>query len=327
MENLATKYRPTTFAEVVGQDIPKSVLKKIAMADGIAARSIFLHGSFGSGKSTLCRIFARAMNCKTFKKTGDVCNECDGCKSSSTKNSNLYYEFDSSVVGNVDSIRNLQELFSYVPDGRRVVVFDEIHAATKQALNAMLKMVEEGVPNTIFVFASTEDILPTLKSRSICLDITTIPFDLIKDRVLQVASFENIEITEDIAMTIAVKSAGHMRDALSILQLYALAGVEGLKTSYSLIVSFFRKALSHKVDEASLILQDILKYNIVDVKSSLYLFIRNIFLAKSGEPLYPLKSSMGVKLFNYFFSPVAQTAIKDEVGIELLFRSFLSKLS
>ena len=75
--NLATDYRPSSFKDVLGQDLAVTVLKKIALADGITARAIFLKGSYGSGKSTLCRIFGKAMNCKNLKKLGDVCNECE----------------------------------------------------------------------------------------------------------------------------------------------------------------------------------------------------------------------------------------------------------
>ncbi len=325
--NFATYFRPQTYSEVVGQDIPKSVLKKVAMTDGISVRSIFLKGAFGSGKSTLCRIFAKSMNCSQFKKTGEVCNECDSCKEVNAKNSQLYYEFDSATVGNVEYIRNLQEQLSYVPNGRRVVVFDEIHAASKAALNAMLKMVEEGVPNTVFVFASTEDILPTIKSRSLCLDITTIPMDLIKQRVKQVAEMANVSITDEALTNIALKSGGHMRDAMSLLQLYSLCGDEGLKTSYSLVYKFFGKCLSKKKTDAEALLIEILKYPMVDIKSSIYNFIRNAYLADSTSSLFKIQQSGTInKVFQFFFTPVAQAAIKDEFGLELLLRNFMDKL-
>lgn len=323
--NFATYFRPKTFAEVVGQDIPKAVLKKIALASGISVRSIFLKGSYGSGKSTLCRLFGKAMSCSHFKELQDVCNECDSCKEVSSKNSQLYYEFDSSVVGNVDSIRSLQEQFAVIPNGRRVVVFDEIHSASKQALNAMLKMVEDGVPNTIFVFASTEDILPTLKSRSVCLEITPIPHELMKNRLLQIVEKQNIIISDNNLDQICIKSGGHMRDALSFLQLYSLVGEEGLKSSYQLMIKFFHAVFSKNLEKANQLISSILQYNMVDIKNSLYLFIRNSFISSAPE-FKSFQSGLNNKIFGYFFNPVQQSALSDEIGMEILFRSFISKI-
>lgn len=325
--NFATSYRPQTFAEVVGQDIPKTVLKKIAMADGISARSIFLKGAYGSGKSTLARIFGRALNCQQFKKTGDVCNECDHCKEVSAKNSQLYLEFDSSVVGNVDKIRELQSLLSVIPNGRRCVVFDEIHAASKAAQNAMLKMIEEGMPNTIFVFCSTDEIIPTIKSRSICLDVSTIPLELVKNRVREVAQMQNIQISDSAVDSIAMKSGGHMRDALSLLQLYSLCGEEGLKSSYGLIVKLMAQIFSGKRTESEQTLTEVMKYNMVDVKNSLYIFIKNCYTATPEDKLYKFQQSgLHSKVFNFWFNPVIQSALKDEVGLELAFRNLMDKV-
>lgn len=326
--NFSTYYRPKTFSEVVGQEVPKSVLRKIAMTDGISVRSVFLKGSYGSGKSTLCRLFGKAMNCSQFKKTGEICNECASCKEVEAANSQLYFEFDSSVAGNVDAIRALKDRLSYLPNGRRVVVFDETQSASKAALNALLKMVEDGIPNTMFVFASTEDILPTIKSRSVCLDITPIPHELIVHRLQEISALQNVEINSTQLDTIAVKSNGHMRDALSLLQLYSLAGDEALRSSYFSIVKFFRFALQKKLQEAELSLTDILTYPIVDIRNSLYIFIKNCYLAKQGSDLYMFNQSGVVnKIYGFTFSSVSQQALKDEMGIELYFRSFLDKVS
>lgn len=198
---------------------------------------------------------------------------------------------------------------------------------SRAALNAMLKMIEEGIPNTMFVFASTEDILPTIKSRSICLDITPIPSSLMKERLSLISKSQNIIISDSALDQICVKSAGHMRDALSLLQLYSLVGDDGLKSSYNSIVKFFMSAVSGKVDVAQSLLVDILKYNIVDIKNSLYLFIRNCFVATPDSKLYPfIKSGLINKIFSFIFNPVQQSALSDEVGIEIVFRSFLSKI-
>lgn len=162
--NLANLYRPKTFKEVVGQDLAVSALKRIAHADGISVRSVLLIGSWGSGKTTTARIFGRALNCEHFKENDDVCNECPKCKDAMTKTSQLYMELDATSVGNVEAIRNISERLSIVPNGRRLVVVDEIHAASSAALNALLKLIEDGVPNTMFMFCLAKGtLIPTSK--------------------------------------------------------------------------------------------------------------------------------------------------------------------
>lgn len=327
-ENFATSYRPKTFSEVVGQDTVKAVLKKIALADGIAVRSIFLKGSWGSGKSTMARIFGRALSCSEFRKLGDVCNECQGCKEASAKNSQTYYEFDATVAGNVDSIRNLHDKLAYLPPkgARRLVVWDEIHAASNAALNALLKMVEEGMPQTIFMFCSTEDILPTLKSRSICLDITTVPRQLMASRLEYVASQEHLTLTDDVIESICTKSLGHMRDALSLLQLYSLAGEDALKTPYSYLQKFIFACLSHHKPEAISLLSAIMEYPITDIQTSINTLIQSVYKSSSEDKLNVLlKKGFAWKLFQFFYSPVAQQAMKSEAGMLILLQSFIDK--
>lgn len=324
--NIATHYRPLVFKDVVGQDVPCKVLTRVARAEGISVRAIFLKGAYGSGKSTLARIFGRAMNCSKFKELGDVCNECDNCKDLFTKNNQLYYEYDSAVTGNVENIRNLDSLFSIAPQGRRVVVFDEVHASSNAALNALLKMVEEGVRDTIFVFCSTEDILSTLKSRSIILDVTTIPVNLIIKRVKEIAEIRNIQISSENLQILALKSAGHMRDALSTLQLYEICGEDALTSSYNTFKEFMQlvvlrdTAAYPKIDE-------LVRFNIVDLKNSICSYIKNIYLAKPDTPESHIrKTGIHHSMFGYFYTPVAQQAMRDEIGIEILLQAFVAKV-
>ena len=278
--------------------------------------------------TTLSKIFAKAVNCKEFKSTGDVCSECDPCKEVAAINSQMYLELDSSVVGNVESIRALKERLSYYPQtGRRVVVFDESHAVSNAAQNSLLKMIEDGVPNTFFLFASTNDVIPTIKSRSLCLDISLIPTELIANRVTHVAQSEGIEISHDSAYQIAMKSGGHMRNALSILQLYQLAGESALSTSYHDIIEIFKFMFSNRRSDAIATLDKIMMYPVIDILNSINLFIKNCFLAKQGDPLYQFQSSgLIYKIYSYVYTPVSQQALKDEFGVELFFRAFIDKL-
>jgi len=325
VSNFATYFRPRTFSDVVGQEVVKEALIRIAKSDGIVCRAIFLKGAYGCGKTTLCRIFAAAMNDADFAKVGDVTPS--NCADVYAQNSQLYMEFDASVAGNIESIRALSERLSTIPNGRRVVVFDEIHAASRTALNALLKMVEDGVPNTVFVFASTEDILPTIKSRSLCLELTTIPHVQMKQRLVQVCGELSLAITDEQLDAVCMKSGGHMRDALSVLQLFSVVGAEALRTSYGDVARFFVSCAKRDRDGASAVLSDLMRYNVVDVRNSLGLFIRNCFVAKSTDKLYAFqRAGLSGKIFGFFYSPIIQSALKDEVGTELAFRSFIDKM-
>lgn len=325
--NLATEYRPKTFSEVVGQDLAVSALKRIAHSPGIACRSIFLKGSYGSGKSTLCRIFGKAMNCQEFDKLDDVCLDCHGCQEVSRKNSQLYYEFDASVVGNVEGIAAIKSILEVIPNGRRVVVFDECHAISRAALNQLLKLIEEGVRDTIFVFASTEDILETIKSRSICIDIGIIPYNDIIKRVKAVAEDRNIQITESQLNVIALKSKGHMRNALSILQYFEMCGEKALDSSFSHVRSFIIRSLSKtKHGEALSVLDEVLKYSVVDIRDSIDTLLKSFYVSEPNSLENKiLKSGAADKTFNFFYSPIASQAFKSEAGVELLLRAFYEK--
>lgn len=287
---------------------------------------VFFTNGIVTHNTTLCKIFAKSLNCNKFEDLDDVCNDCDGCKAASAKNSQLYYEFNSADVG-VDKIRDLQELFQVVPQGRRVFVFDECHSASTAALNALLKVIEDGVRDSIFVFASTEDILPTIKSRSVCIDINPIPKEFVKQRVRYVAEQEKIDINDEDLELLALKAHGHMRDALSILNYYAMAGRQALQTSLGSVRDFTIKCLQPKNHEAALqCIQDIMGYNVADIRESIYLFIRQVFLAQKGTPEYwMLQNGWASRLLNYWFSPSIQCALKEEVGIELALRSFWEK--
>lgn len=327
MKNLAITTRPQCFADVVGQETAISVLKRLALCDEIPCRSIFLKGGWGCGKTTLARIFARALNCEHFKEKGDVCNECEGCKESSAKYSLTYREYDSSVVGNVESVKNLSEELSRPTDKKRLIVFDETHNASKSAQNALLKMVEDGVPNTIFMFASTDDILDTLKSRSICLEITPIPLTLLTEHIVNVAEGEGIAITPQDAQQIAVKSKGHVRDAMSLLTQYALVGSESLSTAYRTFGNFIASLVFGVGDTVSL-RQQLLQYPLRDIHDAISTFIHNGLTAtKDDGALWKLSEAKVIQsLFNYIYSTPIQNAMKSEGGTELMLLDLTNKL-
>ena len=277
--------------------------------------------------TTLARIFAKAVNCKEFPETGEVCGKCDGCLDASSKNSRLYYEFDSSAVGNVETIRNFPTMFGYKPNGTRVVVLDECHAVSNAAATALLKIIEDGIPDTIFVFCSTEDILPTLKSRSVVLSINPIPIDSIMERVRFVADKEGIQISDEDLSVLAVKSGGHMRDALSILQLYSVAGSHAVDSSIRSLQYFIVDATSARKDRERLI-PEILKYPIVDIVNSIRLIVKNSFSLSHNDKFYAYVRQRRIHelLFRLINPDSARNAMKDEVGVEILLNYIYEEL-
>lgn len=322
----AQDYRPQKFSEVVGQDLVVQTLKALAMADGVKVRSVVLKGSFGCGKTTCARIFAKAMNCKEFRKTGDVCDECAECLDVKRPASLLYREYDASRVGNVDAIRGLTDALQIRNfEGRRVVVFDECHAISKSGLTALLKILEEGVTDTIFVFCTTEPLLKTIESRSVCLEINKIAPEAMIPRIEKVASLEGVPVTAEQLEAIAFKSQGHMRNALSILEHFSIAGSRALDTPITDIDLYFKCCFAKReVDE---VVMRIMQYPLLEVQECLRNFIKKCFVAKSGFPAKVREKGLVFKVFQYFYTPEAQQAFKDETGMYILLKAFAELLN
>lgn len=218
---LIQNHRPKTFKEMEGVDLPKKVLTHIAKNPSKSIRSLIFSGSWGTGKTSAARIFAKAINCKS--KTGDACNECSTCNNIGV----LYTEFDSAMVGNVDEIKRLRDTFSYsVVRGYRIIVFDECHLISKQAQGVLLKVLEEASPNVTFIFPTTDidHLLKTILSRSLVLEFDTLTDFEIGELIEGVSQSEGINVSPDIINIIKRRVGGHARDALQYLELYSLLG-------------------------------------------------------------------------------------------------------
>jgi len=137
---LTQKYRPVRFADVVAQDSAVKLLKAVSQNREAVCRSLLLYGDYGTGKTSLARVFGRSLRCESFLKTGEVCGKCEICKKIDSVGTG-YYEYDSSITGNVESIRNLSSLIDFTVSDWRTIVFDEIHVASKQAQAALLKLL------------------------------------------------------------------------------------------------------------------------------------------------------------------------------------------
>ena len=221
MENFvvsARKYRPQTFASVVGQRHITSTLKN-AIDRGQLAHAYLFCGPRGVGKTTCARIFAKAINCLN-PQAGEACNECESCRSFNEGRSLNVHELDAASNNSVDDIRNLIEQVRIIPQQGRYSVFviDEVHMLTTSAFNAFLKTLEEPPRHAIFILATTEKhkIIPTILSRCQIYDFNRIRVEDGVEYLRHIASQEGVEADDEALNLISHKADGGMRDALSM---------------------------------------------------------------------------------------------------------------
>ncbi|MDO4320036.1 MAG: DNA polymerase III subunit gamma/tau [Bacteroidales bacterium] len=215
----ARKYRPTTFASVVGQKALTSTLKN-AIASERLAHSYLFCGSRGVGKTSCARIFAKTINCLNRSADGEACNCCDSCRAFNEGNSMNIVELDAASHNGIDDMRALIEQVQVPPTNARYRVFiiDEVHMLSAAAFNAFLKTLEEPPSYVVFILATTEKhkIIPTILSRCQIYDFNRITVSDMVSHLQYVASHEGIEAEPAALNIIARQADGAMRDALSI---------------------------------------------------------------------------------------------------------------
>ena len=214
----ARKYRPATFASVVGQKHITSTLKN-AIERGQLAHAYLFCGPRGVGKTTCARIFAKAINCLS-PNGSEACNECESCRSFNEGRSLNIHELDAASNNSVEDIRTLIEQVRIIPQVGRYSVFiiDEVHMLSAAAFNAFLKTLEEPPAHAIFILATTEKhkIIPTILSRCQIYDFNRIRVEDGVEYLKYIASQEGIAADEESLNLIAQKADGGMRDALSM---------------------------------------------------------------------------------------------------------------
>ena len=215
----ARKYRPATFASVVGQSHITSTLRN-AIARRQLAHAYLFCGPRGVGKTTCARIFAKAINCLDPAADGEACNECESCRAFNEGRSFNIHELDAASNNSVDDIRNLIEQVRILPQGGRYSVFiiDEVHMLSAAAFNAFLKTLEEPPAHAVFILATTEKhkIIPTILSRCQIYDFNRIRVEDSVEYLRYIASEEGVAADEESLNLIAQKADGGMRDALSM---------------------------------------------------------------------------------------------------------------
>jgi DNA polymerase III subunit gamma/tau len=224
---LYRKYRPKEWTEVVGQDHVVTTLRNAIAADRVAHAYLFA-GSRGTGKTTLARLLAKAVNCMNPDPTKRPDNQCEHCKAVNENRFLDLIEIDAASNTSVDDVRDLRDKINFSPSqGKyKIYIIDEVHMLSTQAFNALLKTLEEPPPHAIFVLATTEihKIPATVLSRCQRHEFRRVPVDEIVKQLKLILKAEKIQADDDALIQIARQSAGGMRDAISLLDQLSSTG-------------------------------------------------------------------------------------------------------
>lgn len=235
---LYRKFRPTTFDEVKGQDHIVTTLKNQLKAGRIGHAYLFC-GTRGTGKTTVAKILARAVNCESPREDGSPCNACETCREILNGTSGNVIEIDAASNNGVDNIREIREEVQYRPTrGRyKVYIIDEVHMLSTGAFNALLKTLEEPPEYVIFILATTEvnKIPVTILSRCQRYNFHRITIDTIASRLQELLQKEGVEAEEKAIRYVAKAADGSMRDALSLLD-QCIAFYLGEKLTYEKVL-------------------------------------------------------------------------------------------
>ena len=224
---LYRKYRPKEWDEVMGQDHIVTTLKNAIVADRVAHAYLFA-GSRGTGKTTMARLLAKAVNCLNPDPSRRPDNECENCKAVNENRFLDLIEIDAASNTSVDDVRDLRDKINFSPSqGKyKIYIIDEVHMLSTAAFNALLKTLEEPPPHAIFVLATTEihKIPATVSSRCQRHEFRRLPVDEIVANLKKIVKAEKIQADDDALIQIARQSAGGMRDAISLLDQLSSTG-------------------------------------------------------------------------------------------------------
>ena len=295
---LYRKFRPSEFEDVKGQDHIITTLKNQIQAERIGHAYLFC-GTRGTGKTTVAKIFAKAVNCE-HPVDGSPCGECAMCKSIAANTSMNVIEIDAASNNGVDNIREIRDEVSYRPtQGKyKVYIIDEVHMLSIGAFNALLKTLEEPPEYVIFILATTEvhKIPITILSRCQRYDFKRITIDTIVARLKELMNKEEVEVEEKALRYIAKAADGSMRDALSILD-QCIAFYLGQKLTYENVLEvlgavdtdvfsrLLRTVVAQDVNGALKIVEELVMQGreLTQLATDFTWYLRNLLLVKSSD--------------------------------------------
>ena len=295
---LYRKFRPDSFQDVKGQDAIVRTLKNQIRAQRIAHAYLFC-GTRGTGKTTVAKILAKAVNCE-HPIDGNPCNECETCKAIAAGNSMNVIEIDAASNNGVDNIREIREEVAYSPTSGKykVYIIDEVHMLSIGAFNALLKTLEEPPSYVIFILATTEahKIPITILSRCQRYDFKRIARTTIVDRLRELMDEEQVEVEDKALRYIAKKGDGSMRDALSLLD-QCIAFYLGEKLTYEHVLDvlgavdtdefskLLREVLDGDVTQVILHLENMIMQgrDLTQLVNDFTWYLRNLLLLKSSD--------------------------------------------
>lgn len=218
--SLYNKYRPTKFADLIGQDLISTILIN-SITQHRTVQSYIFSGPRGTGKTTTARLLAKALNCLNFDQ--DVCNQCVNCVGINTKTTTNILEIDAASNNGIDHVRDLIHNASYLPTGdylKKVYIIDEAHMLTTNAWNGLLKLVEEPPMHVVIIFSTTEfdKIIATIRSRCQKHHFSLLDLAQLSNHLIQVAQQENYQLEPAAAHKLATLACGSVRDGLTLLE-------------------------------------------------------------------------------------------------------------
>jgi DNA polymerase III subunit gamma/tau len=310
---IARRYRPKTFSEVVGQPSIVRTLKR-AITSNTTSHAYIFAGQRGTGKTTLARLYAKALNCEKLSSEGEPCNQCNSCLEITDSRSIDVQEIDGASNRGIDHIRSLTQSTCYIPAHApfKIYIIDEVHMLTKEAFNALLKTLEEPPPKVKFLFATTEihKIPATIQSRCQRFLLKRLPIESIIEKLNKVLKDLNFSADPEALLRLATYADGGLRDAESLLdQLLSFSdghiSCEGLEEVLGLTPqSFFvqlNKAIQTVDLQAAYALADGLFYQGKDIShciEDISNHIRDLLLFKLGvDSSSPLLNSLDADIF------------------------------
>ena len=338
---LYRKYRPKSFDDVVDQKYIIETLKNSILNDKISHAYMFF-GPRGIGKTTVAKIFARAVNC-TNNSNGNPCEKCDSCIASAEKECVDIIEIDAASNNGVDEIREIKSKVNLVPNSLKykVYIIDEVHMLTAGAFNALLKTLEEPPKHVIFILATTDPqkVSSTIISRCQCFSFKRISDDCNVNRLREISDLEKIEIDDETLKQISIYSDGGLRDSLSTLdklssykkgkitvedfyEINDMVSKSDLEDFYKIIISTDIKQMILKLDKFYSSGK-----NIVEIMNQFLIFLKDkivdYYLSGTNIDVYRTEQLL-VKLNESMFE--LKKASKPYIYVEILLLDYINTI-